>query len=119
MRNKKTHKRILYLIKPRKKKRKSNNSAFIRFLETLVIINTPLLNRIIELNNSNDDLDYNVIVTYAWEEPTPRLTITAMEPQSGNYLIIKIKFYQQNHSYNIKVLLDNGSSIPLFFLLKA
>ena len=38
MGNKKTYERILYPVKPEKKKRKSDNSAFIQFLEIPIII---------------------------------------------------------------------------------
>ena len=65
MGNKKTYKGTPYLIKPKQKKRKSNNSAFIRFLKTPIIINAPFLNRIVKFNNSNNNSDYNVTVTYA------------------------------------------------------
>ena len=68
-----------------------------------------------ELNNSNNNSDYIVTVTHTGEKPTPR---PAMEPQSGNRLIIKIKLHQQGRSHNIKVLLNNKNNIPLFFLFK-
>ena len=64
MEDKKIYKGIRYSIKPKKKKRKSNNSAFIRFLEILIIIETPFLNQIIKLDNSNHNLDYNIVTTY-------------------------------------------------------
>ena len=89
-----THKGTPYPVKPEKKKRKLNNSAFIRFLEILIIIDAPLLNRIMEFNNSDNDSDYNVVVAHAQEETIPRPIITAIEPQSGSYLIVKMKLYQ-------------------------
>ena len=76
------------------KKRKSNNFAVIRFLKTLIIINAPFLNRIMEFDNFNNDSDYNVIITYAWEEPILKPAIAAIKPRSGNYSIVKIKLYQ-------------------------
>ena len=88
--NKRTYEGTSYPAKPKKKKRKSD-SAFIRFLEILIIINTPFLSQIVELDNSNNDSDYIIIVTYTWEELTPRL---AMELRFGNRLIIKMKLYQ-------------------------
>ena len=50
---------------PEKKKRKSNNSASVRFLETLIIIDAPLLSRIVELDDSDNDSDYIVTITHA------------------------------------------------------
>ena len=116
--NKKTHEGIPHPAKPKKKKQKLD-SALVRFLETLAIIDTPLLSRIIELDNSNNDSDYIITVTHAWEKPTLRPAITTIEPQSSNHPIIKMKLYQQDRLYNIKVLLDNGNNIPLFFLSRA
>ena len=63
--NKRTNEGTPYPAEPEKKKRKSDNSAFIRFLEILIIIDAFFLNRIVEFNNSDNDLDYNVAVTYA------------------------------------------------------
>ena len=65
MGNKKTYEETPHPVKPEKKKRRLDNSAFIRFLEIPTIINAPLLNRIMEFNNSNNDLDYITIVTHA------------------------------------------------------
>ena len=93
MGDKKTHKGIPYPVEPHKKKRKSDNSVFIRFLKILIIMNTSLLNRIMELNNFNNNLDYNVVVIYTWEELILRPTIAIMEPRSGNYSIIQMKLY--------------------------
>ena len=62
--NKKTYEGILNPAEPKRKKRESNNSAFIRFLETPIIIDVPFLNRIVEFDDSDNDLDYIVIVTY-------------------------------------------------------
>ena len=64
MGNKRTHKGIPYPVKFEKKKRKLDNSAFIRFLEIFIIINTPFLSRIMEFNNSDNDLDYSVVAIY-------------------------------------------------------
>ena len=77
MGNKKTHEGTFNPVKPKKKKWKSDNSALVRFLKILIIINTFLLNRIIKFDNSNNNSDYIIIVIYAGEEPTPR---PAMEP---------------------------------------
>ena len=63
--DKRTHKGILNPAKPEKKKRKSDNSALVRFLETPVIIDTSFLSRIIELDNSDNDSDYIVAVIHA------------------------------------------------------
>ena len=65
MGNKKTYKGIPNPAKPEKKKRKSDNSTSVRFLEIPTIIDTPFLNRIIEFDNSNNDSDYIITVTYA------------------------------------------------------
>ena len=70
-----------------------------------------------EFNNFNNDLDYIITIIYTWEKPIP--IPTAIKSQSSNRLIIKIKLYQQNRLYNIKVLLNNKNSISLLFLLKA
>ena len=76
MGNKRTHKGTPNPAKPEKKKRKSDNSASVRFLETPVIINAPLPSRIVELDDSDNDSDYIVAVTHAWEEPTLRPAVT-------------------------------------------
>ena len=65
MGDKRIYKGILNPVKPKKKKRKSDNSAFIRYLKIPIIINTPFLNRIVEFNDSNNDSDYIIITTYA------------------------------------------------------
>ena len=62
--DKRTHEGIPNPTKPKKKKRKLNNSALVRFLETLIIIDAPLLSRIVELDNSNNNLDYIITVTH-------------------------------------------------------
>ena len=46
-----------------------------------------------ELDDFDNDLDYNVVLAYAWEEPTPRPVIAAMEPRSGSCPIVKIKLH--------------------------
>ena len=111
--NKKTYEKTLNPVKSEKKKRKLD-SVFIRFLKILIIINAFLPNRFMEFDDFNNDLDYIITPTYAWEEPTPRPA--AMESRSGNCLIIKIKLYQWDRLYNIKVLLDNGNNILFFFI---
>ena len=63
MGNKRTYKGTFNPAEPEKKKRKSD-SAFIRFLEIPIIIDAPLLNRIVELDNSDNNSDYIVIITY-------------------------------------------------------
>ena len=62
--NKKTYKGTPNPVKPKKKKRKSDNSALVRFLETPIIINTPFPSRIVEFDNFNNNLDYIVVTTY-------------------------------------------------------
>ena len=62
--NKRTHEEIPYPVKFKRKKRKLDNSVFIRFLEILIIINVPFLCRIMEYNNSNNDSDYIIIIIY-------------------------------------------------------
>ena len=62
--DKKTYEKTPNPAEPEKKKRKLD-SALVRFLETLIIIDTPFLSRIIELDNSNNDSDYIVAITYA------------------------------------------------------
>ena len=89
--NKKTHEGTPNPVKPKKKKRKLDNSALVRFLETPAVIDASFPSRIVELDDSDNDLDYIVTVTHAKEEPTPRL---AMESRSGSCSIIKIKLYQ-------------------------
>ena len=63
--NKKTHEGIPNPAKPEKKKRKSDNSALVRFLKTLIIIDTPFPNGIVEFDNFNNDSDYIVVMTHA------------------------------------------------------
>ena len=45
-----------------------------------------------EFDNSDNNSDYIVTVTHAWEKPIPKPA--AMEPRSGNYSIIKMKLHQ-------------------------
>ena len=61
--NKKTHEGIPNPVKPEKKKRKSD-SASVRFLETPAVIDAPFLSRIVELNNSDNNSDYIITITY-------------------------------------------------------
>ena len=63
MENKKTYEGIPNPAEPEKKKQKSD-SAFVQFLETFTIINIPLLSRIVEFDNSNNDLDYIVVMIH-------------------------------------------------------
>ena len=62
MGNKRTYKEIPNPVKPEKKWKL--NSAFIRFLKILIVINAPFLSRIVEFDNSDNDLDYIVAVIY-------------------------------------------------------
>ena len=69
---------------------------YYKFRLYLILRNTHYnrnfsFNQIIKLYNSNNNSDYNIILIYTWEELTPRPIITAIEPRSGNYLIVKIK----------------------------
>ena len=77
--NKKTHKEIPHPAEPKKKKWKSDNSASVRFLKILIIIDTSFLSRIVELDNFNNNSDYIVIVVYTWEKSIPKPIIIAME----------------------------------------
>ena len=41
---------------------------------------TPFLNRIMELDDFDNDLDYNIVLIYTQEKPIPRLIIAVIKP---------------------------------------